>query len=57
MEHRSSVIVLRSNAIEDNNDDEKMIPNNVNEEAVKKKYEPCKEKLGKKEYLRTVRKK
>ena len=33
MEHRSSVIVLRSNAIDNNNDDEKMIPNDVNEVA------------------------
>ena len=33
MEHRSSVIVFRSNAIDNNNDDEKMTPNDVNEEA------------------------
>ena len=59
MEHRSSVIVLRSNAIDNNYDDEKMIPNDVNEEAAdaEKKDEPSKEKLGKKDYLKTVRKK
>ena len=57
MEHRSSVIVLGSNAINNNNDDEKMNPNGVIEEAAEKKDEPCKEKLGKKEYLKTVRKK
>ena len=57
MEHGSSVIVLRSNAIDNNNDDENMIPKDVNEEAAEKKDEPCKEKLGKKEHLRTVRKK
>ena len=56
MEHRSSVIVLRSNAINNSNDDEKMIPNDVNEEAAEKKDEPCKEKLDIKEYLKTVRK-
>jgi len=33
MEHRSLVIVFRSNAIDNNNDDEKMTPNDVNEEA------------------------
>ena len=57
MEHRSLVIVLRSNTINNNNDDEKMNPNGVIEEAAEKKDEPCKEKLGKKEYLKTVRKK
>ena len=57
MEHRSSVIVLRSNAISNNNDDEKMNYNGVIEEASEKKDEPCKEKLGKKEYLKTVCKK
>ena len=56
MEHRSSVIVLRSNIIDDNNDDENMIPKDVNEEAAEKKDEPCKEKLDIKEYLSTVRK-
>ena len=50
-------MIHRSNAINSNNDDEKMIPNDVNEEAAEKKDEPCKEKLGKKEYLKTVRKK
>ena len=48
---------LRSNAISNNNDDEKMNPNGVIEEAAEKKDEPCKEKWGKKEYLKTVRKK
>ena len=57
MEHRSSVIVLGSNAINNNNDDEKMNPNGVIEEAAEKKDEPCKEKWGKKEYSKTVRKK
>ena len=37
MEHRSSVIVLGSNAINNNNDDEKMNPNGVIEEAAEKK--------------------
>ena len=51
------MIVLRSNAINNNNDDEKMNPNGVIEEAAEKKEGPCKEKLGKKEYWKTVRKK
>ena len=52
MEHRNLVIVFRSNAIDNNNDDENMIPKDVNEEAAEKKDEPCKEKLDKKEYLK-----
>ena len=57
MVHRSSVIVLRSDAINIDNDDERMIPNGVIDEAAEKEDEPCKENLGKKEYLKTVRKK
>ena len=48
MVHRSLVIVLGSNAINNHNDDERMIPNGVIEEAAEKKDESCKEKLGKK---------
>ena len=46
------MIFLRSNAIDNNYDDEKMIPNDVNEEAAdaEKKDEPCKEKFGKKDW-------
>ena len=53
------MIVLRSNAIDNNYDDEKMILNDVNEEAAdaEKNDEPCKEKLGKKQYLKTVARK
>ena len=54
MEHRSSVIVFRSNAIDNNYDDEKMIPNDVNEEAAdaEKKDEPYKEKFSSQEKFR-----
>ena len=63
MEHRSLVIVFRSNAIDNNNDDEKMTPNDVNEEAEdslqerSSKENSCNRNRKKEALKETVRKK